>query len=91
MWVKVEDEPSDSDRASLPKSRFSLRDLISESVAGLVARPARTALTALGTVLGVAALVATLGLAEHIAVQASRSHDFVDDRADRLGIFALLP
>lgn len=52
------------DAGELPKSRFGLRDLTSESVAGLVARPARTALTALGTVLGVAALVATLGLAK---------------------------
>ena len=44
-------------------SRLSLRDLMQETSAGLASRPARTALTALGTVLGVAALVATLGLA----------------------------
>jgi ABC-type antimicrobial peptide transport system permease subunit len=40
-----------------------MRDLISESVAGMLARPGRTTLTVLGTVLGVAALVATLGVA----------------------------
>jgi macrolide transport system ATP-binding/permease protein len=40
------------------------RDLISEAGAGLMARPARVALTVLGTVIGVAALVATLGLSK---------------------------
>ena len=63
-WVTVEEYAELEQAQHLPRSRFSLRDLISESVAGLVARPARTAMTALGTVLGVAALVATLGLAK---------------------------
>lgn len=43
-------------------SRMWLRDLLAESVAGLFARPMRTALTVLGIVIGLAALVATLGL-----------------------------
>jgi macrolide transport system ATP-binding/permease protein len=38
------------------------RDLLREAVAGLFARPVRMALTVLGTVIGIAALVATLGL-----------------------------
>jgi ABC-type antimicrobial peptide transport system permease subunit len=38
-------------------------DLLGEALAGSLARPARAALTALGTVLGVAAIVATLGIA----------------------------
>jgi macrolide transport system ATP-binding/permease protein len=38
------------------------RDLLREAVAGLFARPLRMALTVLGTVIGLAALVATLGL-----------------------------
>ena len=38
------------------------RDLVNEAVAGLFARPGRTILTVLGTVIGLAALVATLGL-----------------------------
>ena len=42
---------------------MSWRDLASEAVAGLSARPSRTALTVLGTVLGITALVATLGIA----------------------------
>lgn len=44
------------------RSKLRLRDLIGESVAGLSARPARSALTVLGTVLGITALVATLGV-----------------------------
>ena len=43
---------------------MELRDLINEAAAGLMARPARVALTVLGTVIGVAALVATLGLSK---------------------------
>jgi macrolide transport system ATP-binding/permease protein len=43
-------------------SRISVRDMLDESVAGLLARPMRTALTVLGTVIGLAALVATLGV-----------------------------
>lgn len=45
------------------RSRLASRDLLAETVISLTARPARTLLTAMGTVLGVAALVATLGLA----------------------------
>ena len=48
----------------LPEPRMSPRDLVSEAAAGLMARPARVALTVLGTVIGVAALVATLGLSK---------------------------
>jgi macrolide transport system ATP-binding/permease protein len=40
------------------------RDLLAEAVAGLLARPARVGLTVLGTVIGVGALVATLGLSK---------------------------
>lgn len=45
-------------------SRFSLRDLVTEAGVGMLARPGRTVLTVLGTVLGIAALVSTLGLAK---------------------------
>jgi ABC-type antimicrobial peptide transport system permease subunit len=38
------------------------RDLVSEAIAGLFARPGRTILTVLGTVIGLAALVATVGI-----------------------------
>ena len=46
------------------RSRLSFRDLFAEALSGMLARPGRTVLTVLGTVLGVAALVATLGLAK---------------------------
>jgi ABC-type lipoprotein release transport system permease subunit len=48
----------------LQEPGMELRDLINEAAAGLMARPARVALTVLGTVIGVAALVATLGLSK---------------------------
>jgi macrolide transport system ATP-binding/permease protein len=46
------------------KTKLQFRDLVDESVAGLLARPARAVLTVLGTVLGIAALVATLGVSK---------------------------
>jgi putative ABC transport system permease protein len=45
------------------QSRYCLRDLAAESLAGLAQRPGRSALTMLGTVLGTGAFVAVLGLA----------------------------
>jgi ABC-type lipoprotein release transport system permease subunit len=51
-------------KGPLPEPHMELRDLFSEAAAGLMARPARVALTVLGTVIGVAALVATLGLSK---------------------------
>ncbi len=50
-----------ADTAITP-SRLSLRDLLSEALAGMLQRPARSALTGLGTVLGVGTFVAILGL-----------------------------
>ncbi len=52
------------ERDSIPRSHLSAFDMLSEATTALTARPARTLLTALGTILGVAALVATLGLAK---------------------------
>jgi hypothetical protein len=49
-------------RSHAPRVGFS--DLVSEATAGLLARPGRAALTVLGTVLGIAALVATLGVSK---------------------------
>lgn len=50
--------------ADRPRRRMRPRDLMAEAAAGLLARPARVALTVLGTVIGVGALVATLGLSK---------------------------
>jgi len=54
---------------SRARPRLSPRDLLGESIAGLLARPSRVALTVLGTVVGVAALVATLGLSKTASTQ----------------------
>ena len=48
---------------TIRSSHLGVRDLFGEALSGVLARPGRAALTAAGTVLGVAALVATLGLA----------------------------
>lgn len=45
-----------------PRSRLQPADLFREAAAGVLSRPTRAALTAAGTVLGVATLVATVGL-----------------------------
>ena len=44
------------------KSRITIRDLLEEAVAGIFARPGRMVLTMLGIVIGLTALVATIGL-----------------------------
>ncbi|PSK92403.1 putative ABC transport system permease protein [Haloactinopolyspora alba] len=56
---------------------MSVRDLCGEAVAGVATRPSRLALTTLGTVLGIAALVATLGLGQTAAGQISERFDAV--------------
>lgn len=50
--------------ATSPMSRLSLRDVVFEAFAGMFARPGRMMLTVLGTMIGLAALVATLGLSQ---------------------------
>jgi ABC-type antimicrobial peptide transport system permease subunit len=49
-------------RSRRARSRLAPADLLAEASASILARPTRTLLTALGTVLGIAALVATAGL-----------------------------
>jgi macrolide transport system ATP-binding/permease protein len=44
------------------RSRIAMHDLLQEAIAGMFARPGRMALTVLGIVIGLAALVATVGL-----------------------------
>jgi ABC-type antimicrobial peptide transport system permease subunit len=56
---------AESDRnelLSVDAPQMSPVDLVDEALAGLFARPGRTLLTVLGTVIGLGALVATLGL-----------------------------
>ena len=48
--------------ASAPRSGITVRDLLNEALAGIFARPGRMVLTVLGVVIGMSALVATVGL-----------------------------
>lgn len=59
-------------------SRFSATDLVSESVAGILQRPGRSALTMLGTVLGIGAFVTILGLSETAGGQVSKQFSVLD-------------
>lgn len=52
---------AESPRA-VSRSGITLRDLLGEAIAGMFARPGRMVLTVLGIVIGLTALVATLGL-----------------------------
>ena len=49
-------------RMKVSRSRIDVRDLLQEALAGMFARPGRMVLTVLGIVIGMAALVATVGL-----------------------------
>lgn len=55
-----------------------MRDTIAEAVAGIVQRPGRAALTMIGTVLGVGAFVAVLGLTATAAGQVSTQFTALD-------------
>jgi putative ABC transport system permease protein len=63
----------------LPSSRLTARDAADEAIAGIVQRPGRAALTLLGTVLGVGAFVAVLGLTATGAGQISRQFTVLED------------
>jgi putative ABC transport system permease protein len=63
----------------LPAPRLAGRDAAAEAVAGIVQRPGRSALTMIGTVLGVGAFVAVLGLTATGAGQISRQFTVLED------------
>jgi putative ABC transport system permease protein len=65
--------------SGLPAPRLAARDVAAEAVAGIVQRPGRTALTMLGTILGVGAFVAVLGLTATSAGQISRQFTLLED------------
>ena len=71
--TRTEDTAAVSD--SIPQSRMRWSDTLIEAVAATSRRPARTLLTALGTILGVAAFVTTTGLAATASAQVSESFD----------------
>jgi hypothetical protein len=68
MWpppLRRRGKPSDNgEHDAFGKARMRPGDLLGEAIGGLIARPARVALTVLGTVIGIGALVATLGLSK---------------------------
>ena len=57
--------------------RYDVRDLLAEGAHSVGARPGRLLLTILGTVLGIASLVVTVGLAQTSAGQVGRRFDAV--------------
>ena len=59
---KLNGEPSVAVVAKVSRSGITFRDLLNEALAGMFARPGRMALTVLGVVIGMSALVATMGL-----------------------------
>jgi putative ABC transport system permease protein len=69
--------------AGLPRGlalpRLTARDATAEAIAGIVQRPGRAALTMLGTVLGVGAFVAVLGLTATGAGQISHQFTVLED------------
>src|SRR3984885_5249664 len=63
----------------LPPPRLAARDTAAEAIAGIVQRPGRAVLTMLGTVLGVGAFVAVLGLTATGAGQISHQFTGLED------------
>ncbi len=56
-------------------ARVPVREIVSEALSGIGSRPARTALTVLGTVLGIGTLVTTLGVSATAANQIAGRFD----------------
>jgi putative ABC transport system permease protein len=71
--------PAAGSATGLPSSRLTARDAAAEAVAGIVQRPGRAVLTMLGTILGVGAFVAVLGLTATGAGQISRQFTVLED------------
>lgn len=71
LWTRKRRRRVPASRTITPPTRLSARDLAGESLAALVQRPTRTALTMLGTVLAVGTFVATMGLIDTTSNQIS--------------------
>jgi putative ABC transport system permease protein len=61
------------------RTQLGLRDALAEALAGVVQRPGRSILTTLGTVLGVGAFVAVLGLTSTATGQVGKSFSLLQD------------
>ena len=60
--TKSPNRPPAPVKTGVSRSGITMRDLLNEALAGMFARPGRMVLTVLGVVIGLTALVATLGL-----------------------------
>ncbi|MGW2253580.1 ABC transporter permease [Kitasatospora sp. NPDC001660] len=63
----------------IPLSRLSPADLFAEALSGMIQRPGRSVLTLLGTVLGVGAFVAVLGLTSSAAGQIGKRFSMLEN------------
>ena len=71
-------EPGWGAAREIPRAdRFSLQDLLVEASFGIGAKPSRLIMTTLGTVLGIASLVVTVGFAQTAAGQIANQFDSV--------------
>lgn len=59
------------------RDRFGLRDILGEAGSSIGSRPGRLVLTVLGTVLGIASVVVTIGLAQTASGQIAKRFDAV--------------
>ena len=65
-------------RATQTASRFRIADLGSEAIAGLLQRPGRSALTVLGTIVGIGGFVAIVALSQTAAGQIGKDFNLQD-------------
>ena len=76
--LEIESEASNPLVPPIPRAnRFSVQDLIVEASYGIGARPTRLVMTTMGTVLGIASLVVTIGFAQTAAGQIAKQFDAV--------------
>jgi macrolide transport system ATP-binding/permease protein len=92
--IRNDPAKSPNERASrVSRSGITIRDLFNEALAGMFARPGRMMLTVLGVVIGLTALVATIGLTRTAGNRIISQFDrlaatelFVSARPGRTGI-----
>lgn len=73
----VPDDPPSLTEPVARADRFGFSDLLVEAIADIGSRPGRLIMTIAGTVLGIGALVATIGFAQTAAHQIARQFDAV--------------
>lgn len=89
LGPRVSQDESLLERLGIDRTRLRLKDLLAELASEILARPGRTALTILGTVLGVGTLVVTIGIAQTLSHQVSARFDAL--RATQVSAIDLRP